>query len=82
MACVAAAPPSKLRCVLAHHVYARRKELGLGQEELADRAGVHRTFVGHTENARTIVSIDNVARISAVLEIEPGSVVGRTLNGY
>ena len=76
MACVAAAPSSKLRRVLAHNVDARRKELGLGQEELADPAGVHRTFVGHTETARTIVSIDNVARISAALEIEPAALSG------
>jgi transcriptional regulator with XRE-family HTH domain len=50
-------------------VRARRKELGLSQEELADRAQVHRTFIGHVERAETNVSIDNIDRISAALEI-------------
>jgi transcriptional regulator with XRE-family HTH domain len=48
---------------------ARRKELGLSQEEPADRAQVHRTFIGHVERAETNVSIDNIDRISAALEI-------------
>jgi transcriptional regulator with XRE-family HTH domain len=52
-------------------VRARRKELGLSQEELADRAQVHRTFVGHVERAETNVSIDNIARISEALEVPP-----------
>ena len=63
------APPSSLRRVFADRVRARRKELGLSQEELADRADVHRTFVGHVERAETNVSIDNVARISDALGV-------------
>jgi transcriptional regulator with XRE-family HTH domain len=43
--------------------------LGLSQEELADRAQVHRTFIGHVERAETNISIDNIERISAALEI-------------
>ena len=48
---------------------ARRKELALSQEELADRAQVHRTFIGHVERAETNVSLDNIARISEALEV-------------
>jgi len=50
-------------------VRARRKELSLSQEELADRAQVHRTFIGHVERAETNVSIDNIDRIRAALQI-------------
>ena len=66
---MAAAPPSKLRRVFAKHVRARRQELGISQEELADRAQVHRTFVGSVERAESNVSLDNIARISDALEI-------------
>lgn len=66
---MATARPSSLRRVFADNVRARRKELGLSQEELADRAQVHRTFIGHVERAETNVSIDNIDRISAALEI-------------
>ena len=61
--------PSSLRRTFADNVRARRKELGLSQEELADRAQVHRTFIGHVERAETNISIDNIDRISAALEI-------------
>ena len=66
---MATARPSSLRRTFADNVRARRKELGLSQEELADRAQVHRTFIGHIERAETNVSIDNIDRISAALEI-------------
>lgn len=67
---VAAARPSKLRRVFADRVRARRKELGLSQEELADRAEVHRTFVGAVERSETNISIDNLDRISTALKTE------------
>jgi transcriptional regulator with XRE-family HTH domain len=66
---VATARPSSLRRTFADNVRARRKELGLSQVELADRAQVHRTFIGHVERAETNVSIDNIDRISAALEV-------------
>lgn len=66
---MATARTSSLRRTFADNVRARRKELGLSQEELAYRAQVHRTFIGHVERAETNVSIDNIHRISAALEI-------------
>ena len=65
-----AAPASRLRRVFAKRVRARRKELGISQEELADRAEVHRTYVSQVERALNNVSIDNIARISEALGIE------------
>ena len=66
---MASALPSKLRPIYANHVRARRKELGISQEELADRAQVHRTFIGAVERSETNVSIDNIARISDALGV-------------
>lgn len=47
-----------------------RKELGVSQEKLAHRAGVHRTYLGAVERAEVNVSIDNIARISAALAVD------------
>ena len=58
------APPSPLRRVFGVNVRNRRKALNLSQEELADRAGVHRTYMGAVERAEKNVSIDNLDRIS------------------
>lgn len=69
------APRSPLRGVFASNVRAQRKALGLSQEELADRAGVHRTYVGAIERSEVNVSIDNIARISAALEVDASTLM-------
>lgn len=61
------ARPSKLRKVFGDNVRQRRRELGLSQEDLAEAAGVHRTYIGSVERAERNVSIDNIDRISAAL---------------
>lgn len=63
------APASELRRVFAANVRTCRKQLGISQEEFADRAQVHRTFIGAVERAETNISIDNIARISAALGV-------------
>jgi transcriptional regulator with XRE-family HTH domain len=55
--------------VFANRVRARRRELGISQEELAERAEVHRTWISQLERGVSNVSIDNIARISEALEI-------------
>jgi transcriptional regulator with XRE-family HTH domain len=53
--------------VFGDNVRQRRRELGLSQEELADAAGVHRTYIGSIERAERNVSLDNIDRISNAL---------------
>lgn len=48
--------PSPLRRVFAAQVRAR-KNLGMSQEELADRAEVHGTFIGAVERSESNISI-------------------------
>ncbi len=60
--------PSPLRRIFADNIRARRRILEISQEELADRCGLHRTYVGAVERAERNVSIDNIARISAALD--------------
>lgn len=47
----------------------RRHELGISQEELADRAGLHRTYVTEVENGRRNVSLKNIDRLATALEV-------------
>ena len=47
----------------------RRLALGLSQEELASRAGVHRTYVGMVERAEKNVTLRNIERIAKALEL-------------
>lgn len=54
--------------VLGENVRRRRKELGLTQTELADRAGLFHPRVSEVERARSSVTIATVARLAAALE--------------
>jgi transcriptional regulator with XRE-family HTH domain len=45
----------------------QRLLLGLSQEELAEHAGLHRTYVGSVERAERNVSIEQMERIAVAL---------------
>lgn len=54
--------------VFAANVRRRRLELDLSQEELAERAGVHRTYVGMIERSEKNVTIYNIWRLACALD--------------
>lgn len=47
----------------------KREALGLSQEELADKANLHRTYIGDIERGERNVSLLNIRKISAALNI-------------
>ena len=51
-------------------VQQRRKELGISQEELAFRAGFHRTYIGMIERAERNITLSNLKRLADALGIE------------
>ncbi len=61
--------------VFAANVRRKRLELGLSQEELAEAAGVHRTYVGMLERGEKNVTIYNIERISLALGVQPASLL-------
>lgn len=44
-----------------------RLEQGLSQEQLADKAGFHRTYVGMIERAEKNITLENIEKISKAL---------------
>lgn len=52
-------------------VRGRRLKLGMSQEALADRAGLHRTYVGAVERGERNISLINICKIAAALGVEP-----------
>ena len=61
--------PSRNR--IARRVISLRYELGLTQQALGERAGLHRTYIGSVERAEVNVSIDNVDRLAKALLVDP-----------
>ena len=47
-----------------------RIEKGLSQEELAEKSGLHRTYISAIECFRRSIALENVQRIADALEIE------------
>ena len=46
-----------------------RKERNLSQEQLADLAGVHRTYIGMIERAEKNITLCNIERIAKALKL-------------
>ncbi len=46
-----------------------RARLDLSQEELAARAGVHRTYIGMIERAEKNITLENIEKIAKALKI-------------
>ena len=70
------APPlSPATATLGERIRTRRHELNLSQEALADRCGVHWTFVGQIERGRRNVSLHNLLKVASGLGVDPGELV-------
>ena len=69
--------PKKLsaRQRVATNLRVMRLAQGLSQEELAHRAGVHRTYLGSVERGERNVSIDSIERLAGALGIDVGELV-------
>lgn len=61
----------KLAERLGQNVLACRSKRGLSQEELAEGAGIHRTYVGDVERGSANASIGLVERIAFALDVDP-----------
>ena len=61
---------SNARQIFAQRLRQIRQIRGLSQEELADMAGLHRTYVGSVERSERNVSIDNMERLAKALEVD------------
>jgi transcriptional regulator with XRE-family HTH domain len=58
------------RQTFGRNMRSRRKELGLSQEELGDRAGLEQSYISNVEAGTRNVSIDNIARIARALRLD------------
>ncbi len=47
-----------------------RKQSGLSQDEFADKAGVHRTYIGMIERAEKNITLANIEKLAKALDVE------------
>ena len=67
---------SKARLVFAQRLRELRLARGLSQEALAERCGLHRTYVGSVERGERNISLDNIERLAEALGVTAGNLFG------
>jgi transcriptional regulator with XRE-family HTH domain len=61
----------RLRETVATNLRRLRQVRNLSQEELADRAGINRNYVGMLEREQHAATIDMLEKLAIVLEADP-----------
>lgn len=63
--------PPDPKTIFARNVRRLRTGAGLSQEELAARAGLHRTYVSSVERGQRNISLENIYALAAALGSDP-----------
>lgn len=64
---IRAAAPAQL---MGERVRALRVARGISQEELGERAGLHRTYIGHIERGEVNPSLLNICKVAGALQAD------------
>ena len=59
----------KLYRIVGETVRVERKRAGLSQEELAEKAGLNRNYIGEIERAEKKITLETLQRIARVLKL-------------
>ena len=69
--------PDPVLLAFGRAVLIRRNELDLSQEELAGRAGLHRTYIGDIERGVRNLALRNIVCLASALELAPDELIRR-----
>jgi transcriptional regulator with XRE-family HTH domain len=73
-------PKSLEHAALGQAVRELRRSVGISQESLADRSGMHRTYVGGIERGERNVSFANLLKLASTLGVRPSELLARYEN--
>lgn len=68
----------ELKAIFAKHLRKRRAELGWSQEEVGERSGLTRNYIGMIERGETSPTLDAVEAISKAFEVKPSAMLNDT----
>ena len=61
--------------VLQKKIRKYRNEAGLTQEELADKVGISRAYMGYIEQGRNMPSLEVLEKIARILKVKPSFLI-------
>ena len=64
-----------LRAIFSENVRSFRNVLGVSQEDLAEIAGFHRTYVSQVERGVANITLDNIEKLAQALKVTPAALL-------
>jgi len=68
-------PTSAIFKQFGQKVRSKRQALGFSQEQLAEKAGLHRTYVSDVERGARNISLINIAQLAKALKVKPSDLL-------
>jgi transcriptional regulator with XRE-family HTH domain len=65
----------KYRKILGENIRIHRRSVGWSQEKLAEKANLHRNYIGDIERGEENVSVDALMRIATALKVSLSNLV-------
>lgn len=69
--------PKNNKLILGATVRDLRTKLGYSQELLAEKANLHRTYIGGIERGERNVALENIVRLARALRVKPSQLLER-----
>jgi len=66
---------TEILAIFGQRVRNERLKQGLSQEQLAEKAGLHRTYIGMIERAEKNITLINIEKLAKALEMSPDALL-------
>ncbi|MBF6615441.1 MAG: helix-turn-helix transcriptional regulator [Candidimonas sp.] len=72
-------PSEEITATLSVNIKRLRSNQGLSQEQLADKSGLHRTYIGAVERGERNVSLSSLELIASALGVDVPTLLSKSM---